>query len=146
MENTENSRRFVISTFGARGSVLIRRSITTEKNSQKINFFSELESHIDHKKVLAQDYDTKSIDYFLMEYEDKKFDVIYCSAFPFEKIIDTTGAGDMYIGCVCSALVKGFSNETMMKVASFVAGYKCTKPGGSSKGIAPLDAIPFQYQ
>lgn len=55
--------------------------------------------------------------------------------------MDTTGAGDAFIGSVVYALATGLSCARMLQLASLVAACKCTKLG-ARPGLPYRDALP----
>lgn len=54
--------------------------------------------------------------------------------------VDTTGAGDVYRGAFTAALVRGYSFERCMQLASAAAALKCRSLGGRA-GVAELDEV-----
>eukprot|EP01121_Diplochlamys_sp_Union-15-3_P006138 TRINITY_DN16649_c0_g1_i1.p1 TRINITY_DN16649_c0_g1~~TRINITY_DN16649_c0_g1_i1.p1 ORF type:complete len:267 (+),score=28.03 TRINITY_DN16649_c0_g1_i1:23-802(+) len=138
--------KFIATTLGANGCVLVERYDKNTCYSQisVLNSFEQLKSYYLHKKVSFSEYVDKAISHF--EYQGKKchVHVIHCSAYPFEsnKIVDTTGAGDVFIGSIAFGLMKKFPIESILKLGSFVAGFKCTVSGGAQKGIPNWEQIP----
>jgi sugar/nucleoside kinase (ribokinase family) len=61
-------------------------------------------------------------------------------AFPFPKVVDTTGCGDSYHGAFLAALVKGFTAEKAATFASAVAGMNTQQVGGRM-GIPTFDEV-----
>ncbi|KAA8499444.1 Ribokinase [Porphyridium purpureum] len=63
---------------------------------------------------------------------DLKYAVVMCPCWPIPaslRIVDSTGAGDAFIGGVCYGLLTGLSVERMMLLGSRVASAKLTKVG-----------------
>jgi ribokinase len=56
------------------------------------------------------------------------FQCFFTKAFPVDAL-DTTGAGDTYIGYFAAVLSRGASIENAMKIASAASGLACTKRG-----------------
>lgn len=56
------------------------------------------------------------------------------------EVVDTTGAGDVFHGAFCYALVRGFPMERGLLFASAVAALKCRRLGGRA-GIPRLDEV-----
>lgn len=54
------------------------------------------------------------------------------------KVVDTTGAGDVFHGALAVSLAQGASPAEAVKFASGVAALKCTRPGGRA-GIPDCD-------
>lgn len=50
-------------------------------------------------------------------------------ALPLEKVIDTTGAGDAFAGCLAAALDRGMDVEPALRFAGAAAGLSCTVAG-----------------
>lgn len=46
------------------------------------------------------------------------------------KVVDTTGAGDVFHGALAFGLASGYAIEEAVRFASGVAALKCTRPGG----------------
>lgn len=55
--------------------------------------------------------------------------VMECPTWPIEMIVDTTGAGDAYIGGVAYGICTGLPFETMLALGAQIAGLKIGKPG-----------------
>ena len=53
-----------------------------------------------------------------------------------EQVMDTTGAGDAFIGGVAAAIVRGLKLEPSLRVASWVAAENC-------KGEGARGGMPF---
>ncbi len=56
------------------------------------------------------------------------------------KVMDTTGAGDVYHGAYIYGLLQGWNMPECMRFASAVSALKCTEIGGR-KGIPSLDKV-----
>lgn len=50
--------------------------------------------------------------------------------YPVDKVVDTTGAGDVFHGAFLYGLLQGWDLKKNMKFATVCAGLKCTKIGG----------------
>jgi ribokinase len=64
--------------------------------------------------------------------------VIHQAAFHPDKIVDTTGAGDVYHGAYLFGLIRGWDLRKRMEFASAAAALKCREVGGR-KGIPTLE-------
>lgn len=53
-------------------------------------------------------------------------------------------AGDVYIGTLGAAFISNYPLDFAMRLATYCAGTKCTKPGGASGGMPTLSEIPFE--
>lgn len=95
---------FVITTLGASGSIMVQRENKREKGSG-------LDMLIQSK--IVKSYRTS-----------RMYEVIECPAWPVEKITDTTGAGDAFIGGVAYGIVTKMAHERMLCLASRVATAK----------------------
>lgn len=62
-------------------------------------------------------------------------EILFCSSWPTE-VIDTTGAGDAFIGTMCYSLCTGLSREKSLMLSSFVAATKCRQLG-------PRPGLPY---
>ena len=56
------------------------------------------------------------------------------------KVVDTTGAGDVFHGAFACALCLGYEIEPALKFAAATAALKCTKAGGRS-GIPTINEV-----
>lgn len=54
----------------------------------------------------------------------------YLAAWPVDKVVDTTGAGDTFHGALGVALVSGYQDREALMFASVAAALKCARPGG----------------
>jgi sugar/nucleoside kinase (ribokinase family) len=73
---------------------------------------------------------------------DHHAQVHYCPAYPLNpaSIVDTTGAGDVFVGGVCYGLVRGLSLPQLLALASLVAARKCL--GSGLDGISDRGSLP----
>jgi len=98
--------KFVITTLGSEGSQMMRRKEDDPKDKVKDPSLS-YSSHEDYT-------------------------IVKCKAHKPKKIVDTTGAGDSFIGAMLYGLVTGMPTENAMLLASVVAATKCSGPGARS--------------
>uniref|UniRef100_A0A6U4SHY2 Carbohydrate kinase PfkB domain-containing protein n=1 Tax=Hemiselmis andersenii TaxID=464988 RepID=A0A6U4SHY2_HEMAN len=98
--------KWVITTLGADGSQMMRRTSDDPKDQVK----------------------DPSLKY--SSFED--YTVVKCAAAKPKSIVDTTGAGDSFIGAMLYGLVGGMPAEKAMLLASVVAAAKCSGPGARS--------------
>ena len=70
-------------------------------------------------------------------------EVVKCAAWPVQDkdIVDTTGAGDAFIGGVIYGLIHGLSIPHLLNLASYVAAEKLKQPGARA-GLPWRDAVP----
>ncbi len=61
-------------------------------------------------------------------------------AFEIERVVDTTGAGDVYHGAFTYALARGQGIEEVMRFASAAAALSCRALGGRA-GLASMDEV-----
>ena len=75
--------------------------------------------------------------------EEPGVTVHYCPAvkLPPMEVMDTTGAGDAYIGATCYGVVQGHGVEQVMRLASEVAARKC-KRVGARPGLPWAEELP----
>jgi pyridoxal/pyridoxine/pyridoxamine kinase len=82
-------------------------------------------------KVAKEEWKDRAIRYFTYQ-DEKDFEIIHCRAFPYDKeeIVDTTGAGDVFVGTLCAAFLEQKQEvldvESMLGVATLRAGAKCS--------------------
>ncbi|CAN8074432.1 unnamed protein product [Agarophyton chilense] len=113
--------RFVISTRGSSGSILVRAQ-SPRKMSSGVRVLVQRRSFLD---------DSSKREYELLE----------CPAWSVDKIVDTTGAGDAFIAGVAYGIVANMDLERMLSLASYVAA---TKLGalGSRTALPRREHIP----
>lgn len=70
-----------------------------------------------------------------------EYEVIECAPWEADSIVDTTGAGDAFIGGICYGIVAKLSLERMLCLASFVAAKKLSS-AGSRSGLPRRNAVP----
>ena len=58
-----------------------------------------------------------------------------------EDVVDTTGAGDSFIGSMCYGVAAGLQLEDAMRLGAYVAARKCTKLG-ARPGLPARDTVP----
>ena len=104
--------RFVVSTQGARGAVLTRRQVDSCPQAAA------------PLPVARSSFEVGGC----------KFDSYRVEPWPIEsrEIVDTTGAGDAFIGGCLHALVRGQPIEEMLSVGSYVASRKLRGVGARS--------------
>lgn len=59
------------------------------------------------------------------------------SALSAEELVDSTGAGDSFIGSVCYALCEGLPRDRMLQLASYVAATNC-------RALGPRPGLPHR--
>lgn len=107
--------RFVISTMGQGGSMLVRRDKPREKGVA-------VDMLVQSKRV--RHYDTSN-----------DYEVLECPTCRVENIVDTTGAGDAFVGAVAYGILHHMEYERMLCLASHVAAEKL-------KGLGARSALP----
>jgi len=63
------------------------------------------------------------------------------SALPLEEVIDTTGAGDTFVGALAAALQGGQPLEEALRFASAAGGLACTRPGAQPSAPSRADIL-----
>ena len=66
-------------------------------------------------------------------------------AYPIDKVVDTTGAGDVFHGAFLYGLLKGWDLKKNMQFANVCAGLKCAKIGGRL-GMPTLDEATAAFE
>lgn len=66
--------------------------------------------------------------------------VVDFPSFPAQKVVDTTGCGDVFHGSFLNAYVSGMDMETCIRFASASASRKCALPGGRA-GIPDRETV-----
>ncbi|CAF0811089.1 unnamed protein product [Didymodactylos carnosus] len=113
--------KFVVITKGKDGSMLVQKRILENKNE---NF-----NRVSKENIV---------------YDDIEYDVINCPSWPIDQkdTMDTTGAGDAFIGGIIFSILQKWSIEKMMCFASYVAMRKL-KGLGARMTLPRLDEINF---
>lgn len=96
--------KFVVSTLGSAGSIMILREDARERSTAPNMLISSRVVRSHHTSLT--------------------YEVIECPACPVGSIVDTTGAGDAFIGGVIYGLVSRMPYERMLCLASHVAAAK----------------------
>jgi len=58
-------------------------------------------------------------------------------------VVDTTGAGDSFIGSMCYGIANGFDLTRAMRLGSYVAARKCRELG-ARPGLPRAETIPAE--
>lgn len=112
---------FIIRTEGASGCTLLRRNLPrVVGRSIGVNVQS---------------------DSFVFSGENEPYEILKCDAWPVAQVVDTTGAGDAFIGGVAYSLATGLPLEQMLCLASYVASAKLAAPG-SRTGLPRREDVP----
>ena len=121
--------KIVITTLGSSGSIMVQR----ENDREKGNGFDMIV-----RSTVVQSHRNS-----------KSYEVIECPVQPVQKIVDSTGAGDAFIGGVIYGIVTNMSHERMLCLASRVAAKNLGEIGARAglprrEDIAPtlLVSIP----
>jgi len=145
---------WAIVTFGSKGSMMIEEldPARPEMKPKDANVFTSIQEAADCFTQQRQDasYPPKMTEglvcYDVINATKDKymFVVRYCPAFPLKmgEVVDTTGAGDCFIGALIHSLIKGYSKHKMMQFSSFIAAQKCKGRGGT-KGVPKKGDIDF---
>jgi len=122
----------VISTLGSNGSILIRKKNIVSSNSILSDDKEIGDKDIDDlKKQLANcNISIKHYEYYPDNSSDV-YEILTCSCVKLspDEIIDTTGAGDSYIGGFIVGMVSGLSLDECMKVGTLIAANVIMKEG-----------------
>ncbi|GJQ08990.1 hypothetical protein GpartN1_g781.t1 [Galdieria partita] len=121
--------QFVISTLGKEGCVMMSR-LDSDKEEKTANL-----SHIPIMAVKT----TFPLPTPCRECAPK-YRLIDCPCWPVEHVVDTTGAGDAFIGGIIYAILHRFDQEHMLYFASRVAAEKLAALG-ARKGLAYIDNL-----
>lgn len=126
--------RFVISTLGKEGCVLMSRlddSEAEQTQTTTTNFSTFPIMAVKTTFPLPTLCRTECI---------PKYRVIDCPCWPVESVVDTTGAGDAFIGGIIYAILHHFSQEHMLYFASRIAAEKISALG-ARKGLAYIQDL-----
>eukprot|EP00871_Galdieria_phlegrea_P005090 jgi/Galph1/5582/GphlegSOOS_G4219.1 len=120
--------KFVIATLGKEGCVMMSREFLNENQKEYYRQCPIVATHVTFPLP------TPCRDCI------PKYQVIECPAWPVENVIDTTGAGDSFIGGIIYSLLNNFAIDHMLYFASRVASLKL-KHIGARRGLAYIDEI-----
>ena len=112
-----------VTTLGKRGCVLVKRKQDTNSNSSKN--YSTLEQLEEESVRLSKDNNFP----IPVEGMINNHIVIFCSSSKVDKVIDTTGCGDAFVGGMIYSIVKKWNLVKSISFATTVAGIKTTKVG-----------------
>lgn len=121
----ECNAEFIISTAGESGCTLVRRNTLRHR---ECDVPLKTKSRVVVEKV---------------GFVEKEYEVLECAPWKADSIVDTTGAGDAFIGGICYGIVARFSLERMLCLASFVAAKKLSSTGSRS-GLPRRDSVPTE--
>ncbi|KAL6646402.1 hypothetical protein ACP70R_018010 [Stipagrostis hirtigluma subsp. patula] len=133
--------KFVIVTLGEIGCIMLERSMTDASEAEEVDveaLLESLEQKVDHSSTMPKCIASKSN---LRISADGVGSIsgrlLLCTAevIPPEELIDTTGAGDAFIGAVLYGLCTGMPPERMLPFAAQVAGCGC-------RGLGARSALP----
>ncbi|XP_077227366.1 pfkB-like carbohydrate kinase family protein isoform X4 [Tasmannia lanceolata] len=127
--------KFVIVTLGEDGCIMLERSINEGPESEETdvdNLLESLKQGVDHDSVLPTCISSKSV----MQLSAAGIGTVSgmllvgtAEKIPPDELIDTTGAGDAFIGAILYAICAGMSPEKMLPFAAQVAGAGCRALG-----------------
>ncbi|KAL8159422.1 hypothetical protein V2J09_000959, partial [Rumex salicifolius] len=136
--------RFAIVTLGENGCIMIERSPNNGSDQEEINVDEVLESllkRVDHSSVIPT-----CVSSDVMSLRADGFGTVCGRLFvgtsekiPPSELIDTTGAGDAFIGAVLYALCVGMPSERMLPFAAQVAACGC-------RGLGARTGLPHQTE
>lgn len=115
--------KFVISTLGEGGSILLQAEENREKGSG-LNLFVQTKTHICRSS-------------------GKRYEIIECPCCAVGNIVDTTGAGDAFIGGIVYGIICKMERERMLSLASHLAAKKI-EGSGARDGLPRRENIPSQ--
>ena len=138
--------RMVVTTLGDRGSILMTRLLAsgsegTFKEAVDVEYWTELLSGLNIPDKKEHEYMIPFLETLPMKthvpvwaesLRERGVDVVVCDAFPISarNIIDTTGAGDAFIGGFITGICSHFSPTLCLKLATFTAAEKLKGHGG----------------
>lgn len=137
--------KFVITTLGEDGCLMLERSTKESSQSEEMDVDTLLESlkqSIDGNSVIPSCISSKSV---MSLKADKigalngKLRIGTAEKIPPSELVDTTGAGDAFIGAVLYALCAGKPPEKMLPFAASVAAAACRSLGARSGLPRPND-------
>ncbi|XP_028765553.1 ribokinase isoform X2 [Neltuma alba] len=129
--------KFVIATLGGNGSIMLEQCVDDGRQIEEKDVDSSLESLARQKEdgIARPTCIASSVTKFRAEGIGSVCGRLYVGTaekIPPSKLIDTTGAGDAFVGAVMYAICNNFSPEKMLPFASCVAAAKCKALGARS--------------
>ncbi|TKY52792.1 Sulfofructose kinase [Spatholobus suberectus] len=129
--------KFVIVTLGKDGCIMLERSVDAGPSMEEVDVDSLLESLElkRNKSVSIPTCISSSVAKLKAEGIGTVSGKLYigtAESIPPSELVDTTGAGDAFIGAVIYAICAKFTPETMLSFAANVAGAKCRDLGARS--------------
>lgn len=128
--------RMVVTTLGDRGSLLMTRRVGEFEDAVDGEYWSALLDGLQVPPVKDHEYmvpflqavpvKTHVPDWAMALADEKGIDVIVCDAFPMSAgdVVDTTGAGDAFIGGFLCGICSHFSPTLCLKLGTFTAAEK----------------------
>eukprot|EP01119_Soliformovum_irregulare_P002740 TRINITY_DN129_c0_g1_i4.p1 TRINITY_DN129_c0_g1~~TRINITY_DN129_c0_g1_i4.p1 ORF type:complete len:231 (+),score=32.34 TRINITY_DN129_c0_g1_i4:521-1213(+) len=138
----QRNERTIIVTLGASGSLLMTQASSLESSNPQVTSYANLMEHVSyfigtippkqHPRCLKTTYVSTLGEMAL----------IYCCPYllPKEEMVDTTGAGDIFLGSIAFSVLHRMPLERMLPLASYLAGSKCTAVGVA--GLPYLHQLP----
>ena len=111
-----------ITTLGKRGCVLVKRK---QVNLNFIKKYSTLEQLEEESIRLSKDSNYP----IPVEGMISDFSIIFCCSSKVDKVVDTTGCGDAFLGGMIYSIVKKWNLVKSISFATTVAGIKTSKVG-----------------
>lgn len=130
--------KFVIVTLGEKGCLMLERSTTDASEADEIdveNLLESLEQKVELSSSMPKCIASKSnlrISADGVGSMSGRLLLGTAEVIPSEELIDTTGAGDAFIGAVLYGLCTGMPPEKMLPFAAQVAGCGCRALGARS--------------
>ncbi|TVU06552.1 hypothetical protein EJB05_49773 [Eragrostis curvula] len=129
--------KFVIVTLGERGCMMLERSLTDASEAEEIDveiLVESLEKKVDRSSVPTCISSKSNLRISADGIGSISGRLLLGTAevIPPEELIDTTGAGDAFIGAVLYGLCTGMPPEKMLPFAAQVAGCGCRSLGARS--------------
>uniref|UniRef100_A0A0E0EP78 Carbohydrate kinase PfkB domain-containing protein n=1 Tax=Oryza meridionalis TaxID=40149 RepID=A0A0E0EP78_9ORYZ len=135
--------KFIIVTLGEKGCLMLERSTTDASEAEEIDVESLLES-LEKKEVLSSSMPKCIASKSNLRISADGIGSISgrlllgtAEIIPSEELIDTTGAGDAFIGAVLYGLCSGMPPEKMLPFAAQVAACGC-------RGLGARTALPHR--
>eukprot|EP01105_Mastigella_eilhardi_P013279 TRINITY_DN3016_c0_g1_i3.p1 TRINITY_DN3016_c0_g1~~TRINITY_DN3016_c0_g1_i3.p1 ORF type:complete len:257 (-),score=46.97 TRINITY_DN3016_c0_g1_i3:55-825(-) len=126
------SARFVITTRGERGCVMMLRDCAADCSTEKeVYTMQDLDAALAAPQAPSADpVPTPRHFAFCPGAGHAPLPLLCCDALRGATVVDTTGAGDAFVGAAACALVRGLNHADLLRLATFVAGTKCGGRGG----------------
>eukprot|EP00891_Asterochloris_glomerata_P004544 jgi/Astpho2/4544/e_gw1.00067.193.1_t len=136
--------QWLLTTLGTRGSILLERQTDEDEGAGTGSSFGAIMHGLEAAAQLRDNPQASYLAEAAMQAESGtllvKATVASSAKLPKERVEDTTGAGDAFIGSMLVGIITGMSKADSLRLAATVAALKCTALG-ARPGLPHRDAL-----